>query len=187
MLITNVIFSSVFLIACNVAFANNDTRFYAKCVQYFKQFYSFRRFFFFFFLSAEQNTTHAHTNGNNFIYTIEKKDQRKNTFLTLIFQTDFPFHVEMFRSLYFRFLLHIFKFDSIYYYADLIKYILIRTNFPVIVMIFNAKLICTSSNTGAQGDASGAEGILVRKHDWESTTKKAANRSWDKVSSNQEK
>lgn len=35
---------------------------------------------------------------------------------------------------------------------------------------------------GAQGDASGAEGILVRKHDWESTTKKAANRSWDKVS-----
>lgn len=34
---------------------------------------------------------------------------------------------------------------------------------------------------GAQGDSSGAEGLLVRKHDWESTTKKAANRSWDKV------
>lgn len=34
---------------------------------------------------------------------------------------------------------------------------------------------------GAQGDASGVEGVLVRKHDWESTTKKAANRSWDKV------
>lgn len=36
---------------------------------------------------------------------------------------------------------------------------------------------------GAQGDSSGAEGVLVRKHDWESTTKKAANRSWDKVCS----
>lgn len=35
---------------------------------------------------------------------------------------------------------------------------------------------------GAQGDATGAEGNLIRKHDWESTTKKAANRSWDKVS-----
>lgn len=34
---------------------------------------------------------------------------------------------------------------------------------------------------GAQGDASGAEGVLVRKHDWENTTKKSANRSWDKV------
>lgn len=35
---------------------------------------------------------------------------------------------------------------------------------------------------GAAGDSSGAEGVLVRKHDWESTTKKAQNRSWDKVS-----
>jgi len=26
------------------------------------------------------------------------------------------------------------------------------------------------------------EGTLVRKHEWESTTKKASNRSWDKVS-----
>lgn len=25
------------------------------------------------------------------------------------------------------------------------------------------------------------EGVLVRKHEWESTTKKATNRSWDKV------
>lgn len=25
------------------------------------------------------------------------------------------------------------------------------------------------------------EGILTRKHEWESTTKKASNRSWDKV------
>ncbi|XP_055307281.1 spectrin beta chain isoform X2 [Sitodiplosis mosellana] len=37
------------------------------------------------------------------------------------------------------------------------------------------------SSQGAQGDASGVEGVLIRKHDWESTTKKAANRSWDKV------
>ena len=25
------------------------------------------------------------------------------------------------------------------------------------------------------------EGVLTRKHEWESTTKKASNRSWDKV------
>lgn len=40
---------------------------------------------------------------------------------------------------------------------------------------------------GAQGDSSGAEGILVRKHDWESTTKKSANRSWDKVCTSSQK
>lgn len=37
---------------------------------------------------------------------------------------------------------------------------------------------------GAQslaGEAGGAEGVLTRKHDWESTTKKASTRSWDKV------
>lgn len=42
---------------------------------------------------------------------------------------------------------------------------------------FNQKL-------GAQslaGEAGGAEGVLTRKHDWESTTKKAGTRSWDKV------
>lgn len=31
------------------------------------------------------------------------------------------------------------------------------------------------------GEAGGAEGVLTRKHDWENTTKKASNRSWDKV------
>lgn len=31
------------------------------------------------------------------------------------------------------------------------------------------------------GDAGGAEGVLTRKHDWESATKKASTRSWDKV------
>lgn len=46
------------------------------------------------------------------------------------------------------------------------------------------KFIGTLFNLGAHGLAgeSGAvEGVLVRKHDWESTTKKASNRSWDKV------
>merc|ERR1719225_2418917 len=32
-----------------------------------------------------------------------------------------------------------------------------------------------------QTDSDGLEGMLVRKHEWENTTKKAPNRSWDKV------
>jgi len=32
-----------------------------------------------------------------------------------------------------------------------------------------------------QTDSDGLEAMLVRKHEWESTTKKASNRSWDKV------
>lgn len=31
------------------------------------------------------------------------------------------------------------------------------------------------------GDDGAIEGNLTRKHEWESTTKKASNRSWDKV------
>lgn len=31
------------------------------------------------------------------------------------------------------------------------------------------------------GDSDAVEGTLTRKHEWESTTKKASNRSWDKV------
>lgn len=31
------------------------------------------------------------------------------------------------------------------------------------------------------GDADAVEGTLTRKHEWEHTTKKASNRSWDKV------
>ncbi|XP_071833448.1 spectrin beta chain, non-erythrocytic 1-like isoform X4 [Apostichopus japonicus] len=34
---------------------------------------------------------------------------------------------------------------------------------------------------GAFGDAGDVEGILFRKHEWESTTKKASNRSWNQV------
>lgn len=34
---------------------------------------------------------------------------------------------------------------------------------------------------GAIGDEEGFEGHLVRKHEWENTTTKATNRSWDKV------
>lgn len=32
------------------------------------------------------------------------------------------------------------------------------------------------------GDSDAVEGTLTRKHEWESTTKKASNRSWDRVS-----
>lgn len=32
------------------------------------------------------------------------------------------------------------------------------------------------------GEYGAVEGVLTRKHEWESTTKKASNRSWDKVS-----
>lgn len=31
------------------------------------------------------------------------------------------------------------------------------------------------------GEDGVVEGVLTRKHEWESTTKKASNRSWDKV------
>lgn len=43
--------------------------------------------------------------------------------------------------------------------------------------IFNKCLDRPSSG----GDDTGVEGILTRKHEWEHTTKKASNRSWDKV------
>ena len=33
----------------------------------------------------------------------------------------------------------------------------------------------------ATGEDGVIEGLLTRKHEWESTTKKASNRSWDKV------
>merc|ERR1719510_353022 len=36
-------------------------------------------------------------------------------------------------------------------------------------------------STFEQTDSDGLEAMLVRKHEWESTTKKASNRSWDKV------
>lgn len=50
------------------------------------------------------------------------------------------------------------------------------------VTLFNIYFDRISTILGAQGSSeTGAEGILTRKHDWESTTKKAANRSWDKV------
>jgi spectrin beta len=38
-----------------------------------------------------------------------------------------------------------------------------------------------SIKSGKQTDSDGLEAMLVRKHEWESTTKKASNRSWDKV------
>jgi spectrin beta len=38
-----------------------------------------------------------------------------------------------------------------------------------------------SARSTLQRDGDELEGMLVRKHEWESTTKKASNRSWDKV------
>jgi len=39
----------------------------------------------------------------------------------------------------------------------------------------------TSDQSATEADGEILEGILNRKHEWESTTKKASNRSWDKV------
>jgi spectrin beta len=39
----------------------------------------------------------------------------------------------------------------------------------------------TQSIKSAERDGDELEGMLVRKHEWENTTKKASNRSWDKV------
>merc|ERR1711971_275539 len=39
----------------------------------------------------------------------------------------------------------------------------------------------TDSEAGKERDGDELEGMLVRKHEWENTTKKASNRSWDKV------
>jgi len=47
-----------------------------------------------------------------------------------------------------------------------------RNRFNFFYAIFSA---------GPSGDEATFEGMLVRKHEWESTTKKASNRSWDKV------
>lgn len=38
-----------------------------------------------------------------------------------------------------------------------------------------------SIKSGKRSDGDQLEGMLIRKHEWESTTKKASNRSWDKV------
>merc|ERR1712141_155403 len=39
----------------------------------------------------------------------------------------------------------------------------------------------TSIKSGKRTEGDEMEGMLVRKHEWENTTKKAPNRSWDKV------
>lgn len=39
----------------------------------------------------------------------------------------------------------------------------------------------SSLDRASAGEDGAVEGILTRKHEWESTTKKASNRSWDKV------
>lgn len=46
---------------------------------------------------------------------------------------------------------------------------------------FYANFSCITLEPGSEGDDEGFEGHLVRKHEWENTTTKATNRSWDKV------
>ena len=46
----------------------------------------------------------------------------------------------------------------------------------------HTKIIYTKiDRPSPSGDSDAVEGTLTRKHEWESTTKKASNRSWDKV------
>lgn len=57
----------------------------------------------------------------------------------------------------------------------------------MIQYVISSKLIISYSffepdRPSPTGEDGVIEGILTRKHEWESTTKKASNRSWDKVS-----
>lgn len=45
-------------------------------------------------------------------------------------------------------------------------------------MVSNILMLCTE-RSGTEEEV--LEGVLVRKHEWETNTKKASNRSWDKV------
>lgn len=56
----------------------------------------------------------------------------------------------------------------------------IKNQCHVISNIFVFFVTNLAQSPGAESGA--VEGILTRKHEWESTTKKASNRSWDKVS-----
>lgn len=44
-----------------------------------------------------------------------------------------------------------------------------------------SKTILSTIDRQSGGEDGVVEGVLTRKHEWESTTKKASNRSWDKV------
>lgn len=58
--------------------------------------------------------------------------------------------------------------------------------FTSFMEILLTKIIFTTLNhldrPSPAGEDGVLEGTLTRKHEWESTTKKASNRSWDKVS-----
>lgn len=43
------------------------------------------------------------------------------------------------------------------------------------------KLFCNLDRASPSGEDGVIEGYLTRKHEWEHNTKKASNRSWDKV------
>lgn len=45
----------------------------------------------------------------------------------------------------------------------------------------NFSHVCCLDRPSPSGEDGVIEGVLTRKHEWESTTKKASNRSWDKV------
>lgn len=49
-----------------------------------------------------------------------------------------------------------------------------------IELIFDLQLTAERQSSAAGGEDA-CDGMVYRKHEWESTTKKASNRSWDKV------
>lgn len=55
--------------------------------------------------------------------------------------------------------------------------------FPQSILLrkLNLKLDICLDRPSPAGEDGVIEGVLTRKHEWESTTKKASNRSWDKV------
>jgi hypothetical protein len=54
---------------------------------------------------------------------------------------------------------------------------------PLLCLYVNSNpfLLNSLDRPSPAGEDGVIEGTLVRKHEWESTTKKASNRSWDKV------
>ena len=52
------------------------------------------------------------------------------------------------------------------------------------MLIFKPFSVNSLDRPSPAGEDGVIEGTLVRKHEWESTTKKASNRSWDKVNIN---
>lgn len=62
-----------------------------------------------------------------------------------------------------------------------LKFLISSTGLLVWVVSCILMRFCILERTSAAYEE-GVEGFLTRKQEWESTTKKASNRSWDKVS-----